>query len=224
MSEKDATCQFRTYLWELPVRINHWVNVVSITILAYSGLYIGWPQTFGLDTSRYTMGWIRFIHFTTGYVFTISVLMRIYWSLVGNRYSNWRAFFPIMTKEGRKSMMEVFKYYTFQSNKVPETEGHNPLAATVYTGVFLCYVTMIVTGFAMYSEHAPRSFMNKLFGSLFILFSNQEVRLTHHVVMWIIFAFVINHIYSAWLMDVKERCGEMSSIFSGSKFIHRKEK
>jgi Ni/Fe-hydrogenase 1 B-type cytochrome subunit len=224
MSDKDPSCQYRTYLWEVPVRINHWVNVVCITILAYSGLYIGWPQTFGLDASRYTMGWVRFIHFTAGYVFTVSVLMRIYWSFVGNRYARWQGFFPILTAEGRKQMVEVFKYYTFQSKRVPETEGHNPLAATAYAGVFLCYIAMIATGFAMYSAHAPESFMYKLFGWIFIPFSSQGVRQTHHLLMWVIFSFVINHIYSAWLMDVKERCGEMSSIFSGSKFIHRKEK
>jgi len=29
---------------------------------------------------------------------------------------------------------------------------------------------------------------------------------------------VINHVYSAWLMDIKEKGGEISSMFSGYKF------
>lgn len=31
------------------------------------------------------------------------------------------------------------------------------------------------------------------------------------------------HIYSAWLMDVKEQSGEISSMFSGYKFVARKQ-
>jgi Ni/Fe-hydrogenase 1 B-type cytochrome subunit len=41
--------------------------------------------------------------------------------------------------------------------------------------------------------------------------------------MWLLIAFVIHHVYSAWLMDVKERDGVMSSIFGGYKAVKRKE-
>jgi Ni/Fe-hydrogenase 1 B-type cytochrome subunit len=217
-------CQYRVYLWELPVRINHWANVLSIITLSLTGLFIGSPRTLGLSPSAYVMGWVRFVHFTAGYIFAVSVFMRIYWSLVGNRYASWRGFFPFLTREGRQQMLEVFRYYIFLSPKVPETEGHNPMAASAYVAAFFCYLTMLVTGFALYAEHAPGGIMHTLFSPLYLLFSNQGLRLTHHLVMWLIFGFIINHIYSAWLMDVKERAGEISSIFSGAKFIHRREK
>ena len=35
--------------------------------------------------------------------------------------------------------------------------------------------------------------------------------------------FFINHLYSAWLMDVKERNGTLSGIFSGYRFIEPKD-
>jgi Ni/Fe-hydrogenase 1 B-type cytochrome subunit len=221
---EDKACQYRTYLWEFPVRLNHWINVFSIITLAATGFFIGTPLLKGSGPFPYVMGWVRFIHFVAGYLFTISVLMRIYWSFVGNRYASWREFFPLFTADGRKRVLAVFKYYTFMTHQVPETEGHNPLAATAYTGVFACYVTLIATGFSLYSQYAPHSWMATLFSPLHLLFSNQGMRLTHHLLMWLILAFIINHIYSGWLMDIKERCGEISSIFSGSKFIHRKEK
>jgi Ni/Fe-hydrogenase 1 B-type cytochrome subunit len=31
--------------------------------------------------------------------------------------------------------------------------------------------------------------------------------------------FTVHHVYSAWLMDVKEKNGTLSSIFGGYKFI-----
>ena len=221
--QRNPHCQYKTYIWEFPVRLSHWINVLSIVILSLTGLFIGSPRTLALTTSQYVMGWVRLIHFTSAYIFTISVVMRVYWSFVGNRYASYRAFFPALTAEGRGKLRAVFNYYIFRSYKTPEIEGHNPLAATAYTGVFLCYVTMILTGFSLYAEHAPRGGMHRLLGFMYALFSIQGIRLTHHVTMWLILTFVINHIYSAWLMDIKERDGEMSSIFSGSKFITRKE-
>jgi Ni/Fe-hydrogenase 1 B-type cytochrome subunit len=216
-------CQYKTYIWEFPVRLSHWVNVLSIVVLALTGLFIGSPRSLALNPSQYIMGWVRLIHFTTAYILTISMAIRVYWSFVGNRYASYRGFFPALTADGRSRMKEIFNYYTFRSRKVPEIEGHNPMAATAYFGVFLCYLTMIFTGFALYAEHAPQGIMHRLLGFMYMLFSNQGMRLTHHITMWLILSFVINHIYSAWLMDIKERDGEISSIFSGSKFITRKE-
>jgi Ni/Fe-hydrogenase 1 B-type cytochrome subunit len=37
--------------------------------------------------------------------------------------------------------------------------------------------------------------------------------------MWLLGGFIINHIYSGWLMDVKMRNGTMSGIFSGYRYI-----
>jgi Ni/Fe-hydrogenase 1 B-type cytochrome subunit len=214
---------YEKYVWEVPVRVTHWVNVLSIIILAMTGIFIGTPKTLALDPSQFIMGWIRFVHFVAAYVFSVSFLARIYWMFKGNRYANWREFFPILTDEGRRNMMETFKYYTFIGKKAPHTVGHNALAGSAYTGVFFLYLVMICTGFALYSERAPQSLMHKLTGWLFALFSNQGMRLTHHMVMWFLIAFAIHHIYSAWLMDIKERGGVMSSIFSGYKAVKGKD-
>ena len=214
---------YEKYVWEVPVRVTHWVNVLSIIILAMTGIFIGTPKTLALDPSQFIMGWIRFVHFVAAYVFSVSFLARIYWMFKGNGYANWREFFPILTDEGRRNMMETFKYYAFIGKKAPHTVGHNALAGSAYTGVFFLYLVMICTGFALYSERAPQSLMHKLTGWLFVLFSNQGMRLTHHMAMWFLIGFVIHHIYSAWLMDIKERGGVMSSIFSGYKAVKGKD-
>ncbi len=93
------------------------------------------------------------------------------------------------------------------------------MAGSAYQVIFLLYLVMIFTGFALYSEYAPNSFMNGAFGWLFTLFTNQGMRLTHHFVMWLLLAFAIHHVYSAWLMDIKEKNGVMSSIFGGYKSV-----
>jgi Ni/Fe-hydrogenase 1 B-type cytochrome subunit len=214
---------YEKYVWEIPVRVTHWVNFLCILTLTATGIFIGTAKTVAHSPSEFFMGWVRFIHFVAAYAFSVSVICRIYWAFVGNRYASWREFFPFLTAEGRRYMLDTFKYYSFLSRKAPHVVGHNALAGTAYSVVFLLYVVMILTGFALYSEHAPQSFMHKALGWMFALFTNQGMRLTHHLTMWFLIAFAIHHVYSAWLMDIKERGGVMSSIFSGYKAVQHKE-
>ncbi len=220
----SENCKYKCYIWELPVRWCHWINVVSIVVLAVTGFFIGTPVSFGSSASDFTMGWIRFVHFTAAYAFAVSVLSRIIWSLIGNKYAGWKEFFPFLTAEGRVKMVKMFRYYMFMDKEVPETIGHNPLATTAYFSLFLLYILMILTGFALYAEHAPGGIMHRSLGFMYAMFSSQGMRLAHHASMWLIFGFVINHVYSAWLMDIKEHGSEISSMFSGYKFTVKKEK
>lgn len=211
-------CKFKRYIWELPVRWCHWTMALSIAILSVTGFFIGTPFSFGSSASAYAMGWIRFIHFVAAYAFTVALASRLLWSVTGNEYAGWKAFFPMLSATGRRKTVRMLRYYLLLDHQVPETVGHNPLATTAYFALFLVYVMMLLTGFAMYATHAPGGVMHASLGFMYSLFSLQGMRLAHHFGMWLIFGFVINHIYSAWLMDIKERGGEISSMFSGYKF------
>ncbi|HIJ82186.1 MAG TPA: Ni/Fe-hydrogenase, b-type cytochrome subunit [Desulfuromonadales bacterium] len=215
--------KFKRYIWELPVRWCHWVNVASIVTLAVTGFFIGTPFSFGSSTSDFTMGWIRFVHFTAAYAFAVSLASRVLWSLVGNKYAGWKEFFPFATDKGREKMIKMLRYYMFIDREVPESIGHNAVATSAYLALFFLYILMITTGFALYAEHAPNGMMHKSLGFMYSLFSNQGMRLAHHFSMYLIFGFIINHIYSAWLMDIKEHGSEISSMFSGYKFTVKKE-
>jgi len=219
----NAKSKYKHYIWELPVRWCHWINVMCIVLLSVTGFFIGTPVSFGTSASDFTMGWIRFIHFTAAYLFSVSVISRVIWSFIGNKYSGWREFFPLTTNEGREKTVKMLRYYLLMDKQVPETVGHNPLATSAYVVLFSIYSLMILTGFSLYAEHAPGSPMHRLLSPMYALFSNQGMRLTHHFSMWIIFGFVVNHIYSACLMDIKEHGGEISSMFSGYKFTLKKD-
>ena len=81
----------------------------------------------------------------------------------------------------------------------------------------------IVSGFTLYGQFAPGGFWNSLTGWMLVSIGSQWLRLAHHGVMWLLVGFIINHVYSAWLMDVKERNGTISGIFSGYKYIEPKD-
>jgi Ni/Fe-hydrogenase 1 B-type cytochrome subunit len=211
------------YVWQWPVRICHWLNVLSMIMLAITGFFIGSPFMTAPDTSMYIMGWMRMLHFSFAYLFAVSVVARIIWMFIGNEYSSWRAFFPWLTKDGRVAFVQMLRYYTFTGKKLPYAVGHNPVAATAYFGIFILFIFQIVSGFAIYGQYAPGGFWDGILGGLNVLVGNQWLRLLHHGVMWLLVGFVINHIYSGWLMDVKERNGTMSGIFSGYRFIKSKD-
>ncbi len=62
------------YVWEVPVRVTHWVNFLAIIILSATGIYIGAAKPLAQSPSQFVMGWIRFIHFTAAYALSVSVL------------------------------------------------------------------------------------------------------------------------------------------------------
>ncbi len=213
----------KTYVWEWPVRITHWLNAICIVVLSITGYYIGDPFYTAKSTSQYLMGWNRAIHFVFAYLFTASVISRIIWAFWGNRYASWKVFFPWASRKGWTNIIGTFNYYTFLRPKVPYVIGHNALAAMAYSLVFLLFAIQIATGFALYGQFAPGGFWDGVFGWMLPVFGSQWLRLTHHLIMWLLIGFAIHHVYSGWLMDVKEKNGTMGSIFGGYKFIDPKE-
>jgi Ni/Fe-hydrogenase 1 B-type cytochrome subunit len=211
------------YVWEWPVRITHWVNVISLVVLSVTGFYIGNPFVSVSSTNQFVMGTVRTVHYGFAYAFALSILARLIWSFVGNHHASWREFFPWFTSRGWKRIIGTFNYYTFLSRKPPYEVGHNALAAMAYSFVFLLFIVQIVTGFALYGQFAPGGFWDGMLNPVLVAFGNQGLRLTHHVVMWLLIGFSIHHVYSAWLMDVKEKNGTLSSIFGGYKSIESEE-
>jgi len=210
------------YVWEWPVRITHWVNALSIVILSLTGVAIGYPFLVAGDGS-YVMGWVRFVHYVAAYALTVSVLARIYWMFAGNHHASWRAFIPWTTAVGRRNFVKMLRYYTFTGKQISYEVGHNPVAAVAYAGVFALFIFQILSGFALYSQYNPGGFIAGLFAPLLHLVGNQWLRLGHHGVMWLLLGFLINHVDSGWLMDVKERNGTMSGIISGYRFIEPRD-
>ena len=149
----------RIYVWEAPVRIFHWANVLSMVVLIGTGIIIGNPPALmsGAEaTNQYWFGIVRFIHFVFAYLFIIMITMRVIWSFIGNKYANWRVFFPY-TRKGFRNLLHVLRMDVLLGNpKVFDcTElavGHNALAGISYFIFFLFMMAQILTGFGLYAS------------------------------------------------------------------------
>jgi Ni/Fe-hydrogenase 1 B-type cytochrome subunit len=215
--------RIRVYAWEFPVRLTHWINVLCIIALAITGYYIGNPFIHAVSSKEYVMGWVRFIHFVAAYTFLFSIILRLYWSLVGNRYANWTVFFPYSGR-ALKDLFQTLAFYLFLRKKPPYAVGHTAFAGFTYFFVFLIYWFMIFSGFAMYALNRDVGTLWTVLGGWMTGFLHlQTIRLFHHLGMYVLLAFTVTHVYIAWYLDVKERNGLMGSIFGGYKFVTGKE-
>jgi Ni/Fe-hydrogenase 1 B-type cytochrome subunit len=220
--EASAVAQGLTtvYVWDLPVRLTHWVNVASLLVLSLTGYFIANPfiGTRGPATNQFLMGTIRFIHVVVAFVFTVSVLFRVYWAFAGNKYARWGQFLP--ARRGRqRALVKMVGYYTFLRREPPAEVGHNPLAGMTYIGLYILFGLQIATGFALYSQPFHDGVWKTLFGWMIVAFGAPVIRLVHTIIMYLIIAFTIHHVYSAVLIDIEARSGLVSSIVTGYKSL-----
>jgi Ni/Fe-hydrogenase 1 B-type cytochrome subunit len=225
MSAEASSGIVRVYVWEIPVRVTHWLIASSIVVLSATGLYIGHPfiTVSGPASQRFVMGWIKVIHGYTAYVFVAAVIVRLIWMLTGNKYAHWDKFIPVHSQR-RRAFWPTVKFYMFAMRKPPGFVGHNPLAGATYTLVFGLYFVSIATGLAMRAGSANVDSFVRWFTFLAPLFGGlQMARWIHHGVMWLLLGFAVHHVYSSVLMSTIEANATIESIFSGYKFVPRED-
>ena len=208
------------YVYQAPVRIWHWVNALSILVLALTGYLIGSPPPSmpGEASDHYLMGYIRFAHFSAAYVFAVGFLFRIYWAIVGNEHSRQLFTLPFWRGSFWRDLWHELRWYAFLEKEPKKYIGHNPLAHLFMVGVITVGgLVMVVTGFALYSEQTGLgSWQDRLFGWVIPLVGqSQDVRMWHHWGMWVILIFVMLHVYTAIREDILSRQSLISTMISG---------
>ena len=206
-------------MWQIPVRLTHWITATCIVILSVTGMYIADP--FLIPPGGAVMSTIRLIHILSALTFLISGAVRTYWLLAGNRFARWSAFIPT-SKFQATELFRQAAFYGFIRKEIPKVLGHNQLAATAYLVLFALLLVETVTGFALDGLMGTEPGAT-LFGWLRELVGPQLLRLIHHLAMYAILAIAVFHIYSCILVDHIENNGLISSIVTGFKFPTREE-
>ena len=210
------------YVWELPVRIYHWINALCILALCITGYLIGNPIAVMKGTEAYLNFWfgnVRFIHFVAAFLFFFNFVFRTYWGFAGNEYSRWYNFIPLKKSQWNE-ILDVIKVDVFQiKHKQIDSIGHNSLASFIYFITFLIFLLQCLTGFGMYAAMS-NSFLPQLF-AWFVPFLGGDiaVRQIHHILMWAFILFALVHVYLVFYHDYIERRGITSSMIGGWKFI-----
>lgn len=224
-----GTSTHAVYVYEWPVRIWHWLNVLAVCVLCVTGYFIATPlpTVSGEAYDSYLMGYMRFIHFTAGYILAIAFLLRVYMAFVGNHHAREMFTLPLLRKSFWREVVYMLKWYTFLIPYPHRYVGHNPMSRismVLFSGLMFF---MIFTGFAMYGEGTlVGSWAHILFTSWMIpLFGNNAMNLHtwHHFGMWFMIIFVIVHVYAAIREDIVGRQSIISTMISGYRFFRDDE-
>lgn len=208
------------------IRLWHWVNAFLVAVLCVTGYFIGVPPPSAMgDTSTlYIMGWIRFLHLASGYLFALLALARLWLVFVEKGISH-QLFLPAIW---RAEWFDGFKRQLLWNLLIEERPiryvGLNPLGGVA---MFLLYILpgflIILTGFAMYAEVTGHdSWQYFLFGWVTAFFGNSmDLHVIHRLAMWAMLGFAFVHIYIAVREDVLSRQTMISSMLSGERQYRR---
>ena len=208
------------YVYEAPVRIWHWTNALATVVLIVTGYLIAspLPSPGGEASDHYMMGYIRFAHFSAGYIMGVGFLGRVYWAAVGNYYAKELFWVPLFQLDYWKDVWAMFKWYAFISARPGIYIGHNPLARfAMFFAYMLTSVFMMLTGFAMYSEgQQAGGLYEQMFGWVITLLGqSQDVHTWHHLGLWAVVIFIILHVYAAVREEILGRTSMVSTMVSG---------
>lgn len=137
----EAPTPARIQVWDLPVRLFHWLIVLAVALLWYSGSVGGMDLDLELPGGRSLYLSNMDIHMWLGQLVLTLVIFRILWGIVGSSTARFSSFL-----RGPRAVLDYVR--DFARGRTPLTAGHNAgggwmvvvllvlLAAQATTGLF----------------------------------------------------------------------------------------
>jgi len=207
------------YVFSPWLRAFHWIMVASIVTLFLTGILIATPlQSLNSEpifSSTY-VDLIRDIHFTVAFVFTFSFILRIYGFIVNKGD---RLFPHFLSGKFYADAIDVAMHYMLVKG-AHASFIRNPMARLSYALLYVLVFIEFITGFAIYFSTNPDGILGTLSSYVILLCGTEMmVHLIHHYVAWAIILFAIGHLYMVIRAEFMEGESEISSMFSGAKFL-----
>jgi Ni/Fe-hydrogenase 1 B-type cytochrome subunit len=211
------------YVWEAPVRLWHWVMMLAMFVLIGTGFLIGVPPPAvgGEAYDTFWFGYIRFAHFAAGYIFAVFFVLRVYWAIVGNKYSREIFFVPfsLLTPKFWRGLINDVLFYLYLRREPGSYEGHNPLAALAMFFMYLLgAVWMILSGLALYGEGAGMGSWQFTYFTSWLqpwVGDSQQLHTYHRLGMWYLVIFSMAHMYMVIRQDVFTKETIISTMVNG---------
>lgn len=202
--------------------ILHWTLFLSILTLITTGLYIANPSYYfgqGEAYQAFAMANMRKIHFIAAAFMIVVLFARLYLSFTHSCNRDIKQFMP--TWWNILNALRLAKFYAFGLGKHAHYRFVNPLGGI---GVFLmsvCMLIQVITGFLLYLPGAhPDSIWWSIGNSIEITLGGQQnIRLIHHMVLFILVSIIFIHIYVQIWENSMFTESNISSIIAGYKIF-----
>ncbi|OQX75317.1 MAG: Ni/Fe hydrogenase [Epsilonproteobacteria bacterium 4484_65] len=224
------------------MRINHWVVAICMVAAVITGLYIGHPyyQTFIADPAvdKYVMAWNRWGHFIVAIIFDVTSIVVAYLFFFSRFEKPYKKVLPT-AKNMKEFGAVVVNLLTLNRTKNFDST-HSDSFNTVYFAIFhLLLAWMLFTGLQMYVHGlaSGESSIGRWWPWMLHLVTDwtipvsswmvgggptatlMDVRISHHITMWLIIAWVVFHIYYQVWRTIFWKEGDIAIVVGGSKFV-----
>lgn len=215
----------RVELWSRSLRFQHWANVLLIILMSLTGYYIMDPFFGGQGDTGFLMGWIRAIHFLAGFAWCAMGIWRLsLWLFARQRQLRWRALWPLDSQRDVQGLVDTVLYYCFIKKHHAPYLAHNPLQQFAYTAIYVLCLIQLLTGLALFGLYDQSSTVWATISYPVHLIGIPMTRLIHAALMFILWAFVVIHVYLAVRADTQETHGGISSMLNGGVWVKRGSK
>jgi Ni/Fe-hydrogenase 1 B-type cytochrome subunit len=179
----------------LPFVLTHWINLISMVLLIFTGFYIHFPFFSGF------MGIARGAHMAFAIIIIVNLIVRIVLAFVlksaptgGTREvdTDIKSFFP--QKDNRHQLGAWLKYYLFLKKEHPLGAKYGVPQKLAYIAVPVLLVIIAFTGFCIW---APTQNLPVFAGFVNLVGGLMVVRIAHYFMMWVFILFLFIHIYLA---------------------------
>ena len=216
------------------MRIIHWVNAICMIGAIATGLYIGHPyyQTFIADPAvdKYVMAWNRYGHFMIAIIFDVASVIIAYLYFFSRFEKPYKKLIP--NGKNIAEFKAVLVNLLTLNRKKEFDSSHADSFNTVYFTIFhLLLIWMLLTGLQLY-VHGLESGLSSIGGwwpwMLHVATdwtipvtggTLMDVRISHHVTMWLIVCWVVFHIYYQVWRTIFWKEADIAIVIGGSKFV-----
>jgi Ni/Fe-hydrogenase 1 B-type cytochrome subunit len=186
----------------------HWVNLLCMIGLAFTGFYIHYPFFAGF------MGGARSIHFVLMFILLINLASRIilaFWVKDANQLGTRKVDIDLKNwlpqPENKHQFWETVKYYTFFRNTRVISAKYGALQKMAYLATPLLILFMAYTGFAIYTPAHAWAIWPFFAAGVGFFGGDMGIRLAHYFGMWAIILFTMVHAYLAAIDGFKPLWG-----------------
>ncbi|MDQ7042910.1 MAG: cytochrome b/b6 domain-containing protein [Sulfurimonas sp.] len=224
------------------MRIIHWVNVFSMMVAVATGLYIAEPYYAAFmdedAVDKYVMAWNRWGHFMVAIIFDVTSIVIAYLYFFSRFEKPYKKLLPNAKniKEFGAVLVNLFTLNRVKNFDSTHADSFN----TVYFAIFhLLIGWMLFTGLQMY-VHGLASGLSSVGTwwptvlhlvtdwtipvSSFLIGSGptpslMDVRISHHITMWLVLAWISFHVYYQVWRTIFWQEGDIAIVVGGSKFV-----
>jgi cytochrome b len=230
----------KTYaVWDAGTRWLHWINALCVVALMVVGFII--LNAGALDVSTTGKVTLKTIHVWIGYLLVLSLLCRIVWAFIGNRYARWHSILP-----GGRGYLQALRSYVaaFIAGHPEQYVGHNPVGRLGIAAMLLLITIQAIAGLVLAGTdlfyppighwiaqwvaapgvapgsllpYSPDMYDAAAYENMRAF--RKPIEVVHLYTFYVLAVVVVMHVAAVIITELKEGGSIISAMFTGRKII-----